>query len=71
MPGMGRKAKRVAPLTVGEFFEHFADELQLSLLSSETGFDREIKEPTINRPGLALAGFFTYFAYRRYRAGGN
>ncbi len=41
------------------------DELGLSLQGSDIGFNRLIKEPTINRPGLVLAGFFTYFAFRR------
>jgi HPr kinase/phosphorylase len=29
------------------------------------GFHRKIREPTINRPGLALSGFFSYFAEKR------
>jgi len=29
------------------------------------GFHRKIREPTINRPGLALSGFYTYFAEKR------
>ena len=72
MPGRGLKGgRRAASLTVREFFGRYGDVLQLSLLGSEVGFDREIKEPTINRPGLALAGFFTYFAFRRIQVIGN
>ena len=43
----------------------------LSLQGSDVGFDRLIKEPTINRPGLVLAGFYTYFAFKRIQVIGN
>ena len=33
--------------------------------------DRRIREPTINRPGLALSGFFSYFADRRIQVLGS
>jgi HPr kinase/phosphorylase len=58
-------------LSVGEFFRRYGDELGLSLQGSDVGFDRPIKEPTINRPGLVLAGFNTYFAFRRIQVIGN
>lgn len=37
----------------------------MELMSEDSGEGRIIKEPTINRPGLALAGFFRYFAHKR------
>ncbi len=52
-------------VTVAQFFERHAKSLQLKLESEQIGFDRRIREPTINRPGLALAGFYTYFAHKR------
>ena len=58
-------------LSVGKFFRRYGDELGLSLQGSDVGFDRPIKEPTINRPGLVLAGFNTYFAFRRIQVIGN
>ena len=67
----GSKKKQVNSLSVKEFFDRYGDELGLSLHGSDVGFDRLIKEPTINRPGLALAGFFTYFAFRRIQVIGN
>ncbi len=67
----GAANRRPETLTVGDFFGRYADALGLSLHGSEAGFDRPIKEPTINRPGLALAGFFTYFAFRRIQVIGN
>ncbi len=58
-------------ITVGEFFENHAEELKLSLEGSKIGFDRKILEPTINRPGLALSGFYTYFALHRMQVIGK
>lgn len=37
----------------------------MKLEGPRVGFHRKIREPTINRPGLALAGFFSYFAEKR------
>lgn len=61
----------IPTLNVGEFFERHAEELKMELISSESGFDRKILEPTINRPGLALSGFFTYFAVHRIQVIGK
>ena len=55
----------VPVITVQAFFKSHAKSLQLKLESKEIGFGRRIREPTINRPGLALAGFYTYFAEKR------
>ena len=66
-----RSNRQIYNLSVGEFFNKNSDELGLSLQGSDVGFDRLIKEPTINRPGLVLAGFFTYFAFRRIQVIGN
>ncbi|MFP6873505.1 MAG: HPr(Ser) kinase/phosphatase [Verrucomicrobiales bacterium] len=65
------KNRQREALSVGEFLERYGEELSLSLHGSDIGFGRLIKEPTINRPGLALAGFFTYFAFRRIQVIGN
>lgn len=46
-------------------------DLQLRLLTGEGGLDKEIKSGEINRPGLALAGFFDYFAYERIQIFGK
>ena len=52
-------------VTVESFYEAHAEKLQLKLEGSRIGFHRKIREPTINRPGLALSGFFSYFAEKR------
>ena len=62
---------KIPTITVGEFFKRHADELKLELVGSDSGYDREILEPTINRPGLALSGFFTYFAVHRIQVIGK
>ena len=40
-------------------------------MGSDAGYTRKINEPSVNRPGLALSGFFTYFAYKRVQVIGN
>ncbi len=58
-------------VSVGEFFQRHAEALTLTLAGSPAGYDRRIKEPTINRPGLALSGFFDYFAEKRMQVLGS
>ena len=60
-----------ATITVGQFFKEHGADLQLSLVGTEVGFDRKILEPTINRPGLALSGFYQYFACKRIQVLGS
>ena len=52
-------------VTVERFYTQQASELQLRLVAGATGLKRIIREPTVNRPGLALAGFTKYFASKR------
>ena len=56
---------------VGEFYTRHSEALQMKLAGSATGFDRRIREPTINRPGLALSGFYSYFAEKRVQILGS
>jgi HPr kinase/phosphorylase len=56
------KRSRVA---VSAFVKEGWDRLSLELVAGAGGLEREIPESAINRPGLALAGFFRYFAHRR------
>ena len=46
-------------------------DLQLRLIAGETGLDKEITCGEMNRPGLALAGFFDFFAYNRIQIFGQ
>ncbi|MDB6156088.1 MAG: hprK [Chthoniobacteraceae bacterium] len=58
-------------ITVGEFYTRHSESLQMKLLGSSAGFERRIREPTINRPGLALSGFYSYFAEKRIQILGS
>jgi len=58
-------------ITVEQFFKEYQKQLELELIAGEGGLKREIIEPTVNRPGLVLAGFTKYFAYKRVQALGN
>jgi HPr kinase/phosphorylase len=57
--------KSVPIVTVESFYNLHAQKLQMKLEGPRVGFHRKIREPTINRPGLALSGFYTYFAEKR------
>jgi HPr kinase/phosphorylase len=59
------------PVTVEQFFAEYAESLQLKLIAGEGRLARIIREPTVNRPGLALSGFTRYFAYKRVQVMGH
>ncbi len=65
-----RKKKTPPVLTVGQFYANHAGALGLRLAGPNHGMHRSIREPTINRPGLALAGFLNYFAAKRIQVFG-
>ncbi|MEM9479014.1 MAG: HPr(Ser) kinase/phosphatase [Verrucomicrobiota bacterium] len=66
------KVIRPESISIRRFFEIHGESLGMKLEGDdEAGFEREISEPTVNRPGLALAGFYTYFAFRRIQVIGN
>ena len=58
-------------ITVEQFFKDHGTALHLRLLSEGVDLKRIIREPTVNRPGLALSGFTQYFAYKRVQVFGN
>src|SRR5947208_9716869 len=57
--------------TVERFYTEQAGPLQLKLVAGANGLQRVIREPTVNRPGLVLAGFTRYFANKRVQVIGN
>jgi HPr kinase/phosphorylase len=63
-------AKAINGITVAHFYETYRDKLQLELLNGATGLHRLIREGSINRPALALTGFFKYFANKRIQVFG-
>ena len=68
---MPTRVKTIASITVGQFYDAHATVLALELVGERVGFNRPISESAMNRPGLALAGFFSYFAPKRVQVLGN
>ncbi len=63
-------AKAINGITVSHFYETYRDKLQLELVHGANGTHRLIREGSINRPSLALTGFFKYFANKRIQVFG-
>src|SRR5580693_8613141 len=59
------------PITVEQFYEEHGATLQMKLVADGGSLKRAIREPTVNRPGLALSGFTRYFAHKRIQAIGH
>ncbi len=57
-------------ITLQELLEAGEERLSLELVWGEKYLKRTIEEKAINRPGLALTGFFQYFAQRRLQVFG-
>ena len=63
---MDKKNTRISEeIPVREFFDMFKNILQLELLAGEDGLDRIIYEPSLNRPALAITGYYKNFASKR------
>ena len=58
-------------VTVERFYTDNSSSLQLNLMAGASGLKRQIREPTVNRPGLVLSGFTRYFAFKRVQTIGN
>jgi HPr kinase/phosphorylase len=58
-------------ITVERFYTEHTSSLELRLVAGANGLKRIIREPTVNRPGLALAGFTKYFASKRVQVIGS
>jgi HPr kinase/phosphorylase len=58
-------------ITVERFYTEESQNLSLKLVAGASGLNRVIREPTVNRPGLALAGFTRYCANKRLQIIGN
>jgi len=52
-------------ITVRTLWDAGADRLALSIVAGKEHLDRKLQETAMNRPGLALTGFFQYFANQR------
>ena len=58
-------------MTVGFLFDVNKQRLKLESINGDVGFDREITDKNIHRPGLALAGYVELFTYDRVQIFGN
>ncbi|MCX7698764.1 MAG: HPr(Ser) kinase/phosphatase [Candidatus Goldbacteria bacterium] len=59
-------------ITVKQFFEENKKDLHLKILTGKENLEsKKIVVSDINRPGLALAGFFDYFPYERIQVFGK
>jgi len=57
--------KKIDRLSIQDFFDKYATKLKMEIACGEHGMKRVIKEGSVNRPSLALTGFFKYFANKR------
>lgn len=58
-------------LLLEELYLDQKEKLSLELVAGQEGLSRRITVPDINRPGLALAGYFDYFAFERIQVLGR
>jgi HPr kinase/phosphorylase len=52
-------------LTVRQMIEDLKDKVKFEVIAGQDSLDTKITEHDINRPGLALAGYFEHFGYKR------
>ena len=52
-------------ISVNTLWKEGSEILSLSIIAGKQYMDRKLPETTMNRPGLALTGFFQYFANQR------
>ena len=58
-------------LTVHKLIKYAGYELQLEVIPGTEGLDRQIKTAEVNRPGLALCGFYDHFGSERIQIFGH
>jgi HPr kinase/phosphorylase len=72
---MKRKIHSVTHITVQDFYQKYADKLELTIHDNnhEYSYDmeRKINEPSTHRPGLAITGYLVNFAFERIQLFGN
>ena len=65
------KETRRESITVGYFYESNKDRLKMTCINGDVGFEKVIRDRSIHRPGLALAGYVELFTYDRVQVVGN
>lgn len=64
------QAKTVESITVDTYHRALADPLRFSLVAGEEGLQRRINDKSVNRPALAVTGYFKNFAAGRIQVFG-
>lgn len=59
------------PFTLRAFVAEGAERLRMEVVVGGEGLEHEVLEPMCNRPGLALTGFYGFFAWRRIQVIGQ
>ena len=57
--------------TLRAFVAEGAERLRMEVVVGGDGLEHEVLEPMCNRPGLALTGFYGFFAWRRIQVIGQ
>ena len=66
MKNSTRVTDNIESIAVREFYNSYGDQLKLRLVTGEKTLSRStIKEKSVNRPALAVTGYFKYFANKR------
>ena len=65
------KETRKKSVTVGFMYEANKQRLHFTMMNGEVGFEHEVRDRSIHRPGLALAGYVELFSYDRVQVFGN
>lgn len=60
-----KESSKTPVVTVRKFYEAAKEHLDMEIIAGESGLDNVIGEKTLNRPALALTGFFKHFANER------
>lgn len=60
--------KVVESISVEDFFKEAKEALKLKVVGGEKGLNALIRDKTLNRPALALTGYWKYFGHRRIPA---
>ncbi len=59
------KIKFIESVPVREFYDSFKEPLELELVAGGAGLDKMIRERSLNRPALAMTGYYKFFARKR------
>jgi HPr kinase/phosphorylase len=62
---------RKKSITIGFLYEQTHERFKLKQLNGESGFDNQVKDRNLHRPGLALAGYVELFTFDRVQIMGN